>query len=100
MNISEPYTSAWAAIADTPGEAANMQVKCQLMSKIVKIIQSKGWTQSEAASRCAVTQPRINNLLRGRMSRFSLDSLVNIAAALGQQVHIELKKRIPANGEL
>jgi hypothetical protein len=37
-----------------------------------------------------VTQPRINDLLRGRLSRFSLDALVNIAAALGQRVHIEL----------
>lgn len=91
MNISEPYASVWDAIAYTPGEAANMQTKCELMRKIVEIIQSKGWTQAEAATRCAVTQPRMNDLLRGRMSRFSLDALVNIAAAIGQRVHIELE---------
>lgn len=91
MAISESYTSAWDAIADTPGEAANMQAKCELMRKIVEIIQSKDWTQSEAASQCAVTQPRMNDLLRGRISRFSLDALVNIAAAIGQRVHIELE---------
>jgi predicted XRE-type DNA-binding protein len=45
----------------------------------------------EAASRCAVTQPRIRDLLRGRISRFSLDALVNIASALGKRVHIELE---------
>ncbi len=47
-------------------------------------------TQTEAATRCGLTQPRINDLLRGRLSRFSLDALVNIAAALGQRVHEEL----------
>ena len=91
MNISEPYASVWDTIADTPGEAANMQTKCELMRKIVEIIQSKEWTQSEAATRCATTQPRMNDLLRGRISRFSLDALVNIAAAIGQRVHIKLE---------
>ena len=47
--------------------------------------------QTEAARRCGVTQPRMNDLLRGRVSRFSLDALVNIAAAIGRAVHIELQ---------
>jgi len=46
---------------------------------------------AEAASHCGVTQPRINDLLRGRASHFSLDALVNIATAIGRRVHIELK---------
>ncbi|MBI4754085.1 MAG: XRE family transcriptional regulator [Betaproteobacteria bacterium] len=50
-----------------------------------------GWTQAEAARRCGVSQPRVNDLLRGRISRFSLDALVNIAAALGRRVHVELE---------
>jgi predicted XRE-type DNA-binding protein len=45
----------------------------------------------EAAERCGVTQPRINDLLRGRMSRFSLDALVNIAAALGRKITVEVE---------
>lgn len=61
------------------------------MRKIVSLIQESGWTQAAAAKRCGITQPRINDLLRGRISRFSLDALVNIAFALGQQVHIELE---------
>lgn len=50
-----------------------------------------GWTQVDAAQRCGVTQPRISDLLRGRISRFSLDALVNIAAALGRRVHVEIE---------
>ena len=52
------------------------------MVKIAALIEEKGWTQVEAASRCGVTQPRINDLLCGRISRIALDALVNIAAAL------------------
>jgi predicted XRE-type DNA-binding protein len=54
------------------------------------LIAANGWKQVEAAERCGVTQPRINDLLRGRVSRFSLDALVNIATALGRRVHLEL----------
>ena len=84
----ESYKSVWDAIADTPEEAANLRVRSELMDKIGEVIEARGWTQAEAATHCAVTQPRINDLLRGRISRFSLDSLVNIAAALGCRVHV------------
>lgn len=91
MNKIESYKSAWDAIADTPGEAASLRAKAELMRKLVVIIQHQRWTQTEAAKHCGITQPRLNDMLRGRMSRFSLDALVNIAAALGQQVHIRLR---------
>jgi predicted XRE-type DNA-binding protein len=60
------------------------------MEKITAIIDENGWTQAEAADHCGVTQPRINDLLRGRISRFSLDALVNIASALGKRVQVKL----------
>ena len=81
----------WDAIADTPQEAENLRVRSELMDKITALIAENNWKQAEAASRCGVTQPRINDLLRGRISRFSLDALVNIAAALGRRVHVELE---------
>jgi predicted XRE-type DNA-binding protein len=61
------------------------------MDEIETIIKRNGWTQKEAAKRCGVTQPRINDLLRGRISRFSIDALVNIAAALGRKVKVQLE---------
>ena len=61
------------------------------MDKISEFIAANGWTQVEAAAQCGLTQPRISDLLRGRLSRFSLDALVNIAAALGQRVHVALE---------
>ena len=61
------------------------------MQQIAAIVTDKEWTQAEAAKRCGVTQPCINDLLRGRVSRFVLDALVNIATAIGRRVHVELE---------
>ncbi len=88
---SESYASVWDAIADTPEEAANLRVRSELMDQLTAQVEKNGWTQVEAARRCGVTQPRISDLLRGRISRFSLDALVNIATALGCRVHVELE---------
>src|SRR5208283_1018044 len=84
------FTNVWDAIADSPAEAANLELRYQLMEKISEIVRLNGWTQTEAAKRCGVTQPRLNDLLRGRISRFSIDALVNIASALGRKVRVRL----------
>lgn len=86
----ERFESVWDALADTPEEAANLRLRSELMDQIEAVITEKGWTQAEAAKRCGVTQPRINDLLRGRISRFSLDALVNIASALGRRVTVSI----------
>jgi len=86
----EEFKNVWDAIAETPEEAANLTLRSELMDEIEAIVKKNGWTQKEAAKRCGVTQPRINDLLRGRISRFSIDALVNIAAALGRKVRVSL----------
>ncbi len=91
MSKIEKYASVWDAIADTPEQAANLRARAEIMQKIAAIVEKKGWTQAQAAIHCGVTQPRMNDLLRGRVSRFSLDALVNIATAIGQRVHVDLK---------
>lgn len=91
MSNVETFSSVWDAVADTPAQAANLQARAELMRQIAEIVKAAGWTQAEAAEHCGVTQPRINDLLRGRVSRFSLDALVNIATALGRRVHLELE---------
>jgi len=87
----DQFDSVWDALADTPEQAANLRARAELMQKIAAIVRDHGWTQIEAARRCGVTQPRMNDLLRGRVSRFSLDALVNIATAIGCRVHVELE---------
>jgi len=75
MKKSESYASVWDAIADTPGQAANLRARAELMQQIAAFVKRQGWTQVNAAKHCGVTQPRMNDLLRGRVSRFSLDAL-------------------------
>ena len=91
MSKTENYASVWDAIADTPEQAANLRAQAELMRKISVIVKEQGWVQTEAAQRCGVTQPRMNDLLRGRASRFSLDALVNICTALGRRVRLILR---------
>lgn len=91
MKPAETYDSVWDAITDTPGQAANLRARAELMQQIATIIKDSGWTQTEAATRCGITQPRMSDLLRGRVSHFSLDALVNIATAIGRRVHVELE---------
>jgi len=91
MNKVEIYASVWDALADTPEQAANFRARAELMQQIAAIVKKKHWTQTEAAQRCGITQPRMSDLLRGHVSRFSLDALVNIASAIGRRVHMEMQ---------
>jgi predicted XRE-type DNA-binding protein len=91
MKKAIEYSSVWDAVADTPEEAANLRARAELMQQIEAIVKAGGWTQVEAAKRCGVTQPRMNDLLRGRVSRFSLDALVNMVTALGRKVRLEVE---------
>ena len=88
---TDSYDNVWDALANTPEEAANLRARADMMRQIAAIIDSGGWKQAEAAKRCGVTQPRINDLLRGRIDRFSLDALVNIATALGRRVRVAVE---------
>ncbi len=87
----EKFDSVWEALGRSPKEAANLQARSSLMRQIEEIVTENGWTQAEAAKRCGVSQPRINDLLRGKISKFSIDALVNIAVALGQKIRVALE---------
>jgi predicted XRE-type DNA-binding protein len=91
MKRRKTYDDVWEAISETRAEAANLRGRAELTRQIAALIRAKRWTQAEAAKRCGVSQPRISDLLTGRISRFSLDALVNIAAHLDRKVELKLK---------
>jgi predicted XRE-type DNA-binding protein len=84
----QAFISVWDAIEDSRAEAENMKLRAKLMIALEAHIRAKGWTQSEAAGRLGVTQPRISDLLRGKISLFALDTLVNMAVAAGFKIDI------------
>jgi predicted XRE-type DNA-binding protein len=86
---NERFSSVWDAIEDTPPEAENMKLRSALMMALEEHIRSQGWTQAEAARRLSVTQPRVSDLLRGKIHLFGLDTLVNMVVAVG--LHVEMR---------
>jgi predicted XRE-type DNA-binding protein len=86
----EAFKSVWDALEDTPTEAENMSLRSSLMIAITEAVSSWHVTQMEVAKRLHVTQPRLNDLLRGRVGNFSLDALVALAARAGLAVHMEI----------
>jgi predicted XRE-type DNA-binding protein len=73
-------------------EAQNLLLRGDLVIHIRKVIDKLGITQAEAANRAGITQPRMNDLVKNRTHKFTLDALVNIAAQLGYSVKLSLKK--------
>ncbi|KAB0620313.1 helix-turn-helix domain-containing protein [Castellaniella defragrans] len=80
---NEPVASVWDAIENTPAEAENMKLRSTLMMALEKQIRDHGWTPAEAARRLGVTQPRVSDLMRGKINEFGLDALVSMAVAAG-----------------
>ena len=78
--------SVFYELADTPEEAANLTARGLLMIAIEQRIREEGWTQTEAAARLRVTQPRVSDLLNGKINKFSLDALVNMLTPVGPDI--------------
>jgi predicted XRE-type DNA-binding protein len=82
------FDDVFDAIADTPAEAANMKARADLLSAIRAQVQSWNLIQGAAAAKLGITRPRLNDLLQGKLGKFSLDALVNLATAAGLTLEI------------
>jgi predicted XRE-type DNA-binding protein len=69
-------------------EAENLKIRTDLMIRLSKLIESRGLTQAEAARVFGVSQPRVSDLVRGKISRFSIDTLVAMLGHAGVRVQI------------
>ena len=86
------FASVWDALEDSPAEAANMRLRSELMSAVQEAVGVWRLTQAEAARRLDVTQPRLNDLLRGRIGKFSLDALILLAERAGLSVRVQIER--------
>ena len=86
------FQSIWDAIEDTPQKAASMRARSELVIGLVEHIKKRGITQADAAKLFGVTQPRVSDLVRGKVDLFSLDALVDMAAVAGLAPHVKIKK--------
>ena len=86
------YHSVWDAIEDSGDDAANMKVRAELMITLQERVNRQHGTQAEKAEKLGINQPRLNDLLQGRIDKFSLDALVNIASRAGFRVNLHVRK--------
>lgn len=86
---NQRFSNVWDAIEDTQEEAENMKLRSTLMTALKQHITRVKMSQVEAARLFGVTQPRVSDLMRGKINVFGLDALVNMAAAAG--LHIEMR---------
>lgn len=86
---NQRFDSVWDAIEDTPEEAENMKLRSVLMTALKSHLAQSKMSQAQAAKLFGVTQPRVSDLMRGKINVFGLDALVNMATAAG--MHIEMR---------
>jgi predicted XRE-type DNA-binding protein len=84
--------NVFADIGFPPAEAQNLQLRSTLMTRVEQYVKRSGETQAAAARALGITQPRLNDLLRGKIDKFSLDALVNMLAHAGMRVEVTVKK--------
>jgi predicted XRE-type DNA-binding protein len=89
---NERFASVWDAIEDTPAQAENMKLRSALMMALKDHIASEGLSQSRAAKVFGVTQPRVSDLMRGKIELFGLDTLVNMLATAGLHVEVHVAR--------
>ena len=85
---TERFSCVWDALEDTPGQAANMRLRAKLLLELCNTIRSWELSQKDAAQRLGISQPRLNDVLNGKIDKFSLDALVNLSAAAQMNVDI------------
>ncbi len=76
-----------------PEEAENLKVRADLMIELSKLIKARKLTQAKAAKLFGVTQPRVSDLVRGKIHRFSVDSLIEMLGRAGVRVEFRTKRR-------
>ncbi len=92
LNIVVGSDNVFRDLGFPEAEAQNLLLRADLSIHIRRIINQLGITQAGAAKLAGITQPRMNDLVKGRTEKFTLDALVNVAAKLGYTVKLSLKK--------
>jgi predicted XRE-type DNA-binding protein len=91
--MGERFNSVWDALEDTPEQAENMKLRAVLLTALKDYLNKHQLTQTEAAKLLGVTQPRVSDLMRGRIHLFGLDSLVNMTVAAGLTVELKILEK-------
>jgi predicted XRE-type DNA-binding protein len=92
MSKGQKFASVWDAIEDTPQQAASMRARSELLMALQLWVKKVGITQAAAACQFGITQPRMSDLMRGKIDLFSLGALMDMATVAGLEPHVAIKK--------
>lgn len=88
--MTQKFESIWDAIEDDPAKAASLRLRSQLMMEVSDYVKKSGLTQAEAAKMLGTTQPRLNDVLKGKIEKCSVDRLVNMLVLVGYTVDLKV----------
>lgn len=89
-NIRRSGGNVFADLGFGPVEAEHLRVRAALMAEITRFMEKRGLTQAAAAELFHVSQPRVSNLVRGRIDLFSVDTLIEMLGRAGLRVRVVL----------
>jgi predicted XRE-type DNA-binding protein len=84
--------SVFGALGFTLAEAEHLRIRALMMNALISEIEKRKLTQKEAARLLSITQPRVSDLTRGKIDLFSIDTLVDLLAAMGLKVDLRVKR--------
>ena len=87
---NQRFNSVWDAVEDTRDQAAMMELRSALLIALKAHIVRAKLSQADAAQLLGVTQPRVSDLMRGKINLFGLDTLVNMSSAAGLQIELKI----------
>jgi len=87
---NQTFESVWDAIEDTPEEAQNMKLRSSLMMALKQRIKRANLSQAQVAQVLGVSQPRVSDLMRGKINQFGLDALINMTVAMGMRIALQV----------
>ena len=84
------YSNVFDALEDDPAVAENLKIRAQLMHELRDYIGNRGLTQTRAAELFGVDQPRVSDLVRGKIDRFTIDMLVSMLTKISKHVDVQV----------
>lgn len=89
---AKTFSNIWDALEEDVSIAENLKLRSSLMIKIAEFVEKSGLTQVQAARQLGTTQPRLNDVIRGRIEKCTVDRLVNMLALAGYRVDLQIHR--------
>ncbi len=89
--MTKSFDSVWDALGDSPEDVEKMKLRSVFMMALSDYVKDSGETQSVVAERLGISQPRLSDLLKGKISKFSLDMLVTLTIKAGLSIKLDVR---------